>query len=258
MFVNNGSVEDLPTTVHITSHEITHTYFPFYMGTNERKYAFMDEGWAVVLPYYIQSGLAPGYDPLQKTINNYLRVGGTELDNPIMTLAYTLDDYQAYRHIAYNKPALAYYLLREDLGHDLFDSALREYMKRWNGKHPIPYDFFYSFENFLKKDLSWYWKPWFFEKAYADLKIKDVNFITSMLHQKVEIENVGGLPLPVELTFVYEDGSEIKKSLPLNVWSKGKTTISIEQYVDRPVKKILLGSEHIPDLNKSDNVYEVK
>ena len=79
-----------------------------------------------------------------------------------------------------------------------------------------------------------------------------------MLHQKVEIENVGGLPLPVELTFVYEDGSEIKKSLPLNVWSKGKTTISIEQYVDRPVKKILLGSEHIPDLNKSDNVYEVK
>ena len=54
MMVNDYSAHELTRTIGVTDHEIAHTYFPFYMGINERKYAWMDEGWASTLPVGIR------------------------------------------------------------------------------------------------------------------------------------------------------------------------------------------------------------
>ncbi|MCX8010318.1 MAG: M1 family metallopeptidase, partial [Ignavibacteria bacterium] len=132
MMVNDASTQSYAAMFGLTSHEITHTYFPFYMGINERKYAWMDEGWAVMLPYDIQTEIDSANDPRSKNAQSYARFAGLENDMPMMIPA-TLLRGDSYRMASYSRPACAYDLLRDILGKDIFDNALREYMRRWNG-----------------------------------------------------------------------------------------------------------------------------
>jgi len=157
MMVNDGSMTKRSSTVHVTSHEIVHTYFPFYMGTNERKYAFMDEGWAVMMPYEIQNKLEPKYDPIARSIGRYESVAGMEMDVPmsVSSIVYNANAYRpAYRNAAYTRPAMAYLMLQNVLGEDLFKEGLQEYIRRWHHKHPIPNDFFFTFNQIAGEDLS--------------------------------------------------------------------------------------------------------
>lgn len=252
MMVNDGSAEYRFITVHLTSHEISHTYFPFYMGTNEKKYAFMDEGWAVMLPAYIQKKLSPDYEPFLRPLNAYLNYAGTEWDQPPMIPSVLLGENSSYRNASYNRPAFAYEFLRDALGEEIFDNALREYMKRWNGKHPLPYDFFYSFENSTGENLDWFWKPWFFEKSYPDLAIKDVKSKNGMV--KVLVQNKGGMPLPVKLTYHYGNNNQGVKKVGTRVW-KDKNEVWIEISSNKKIRKIILGGDYIPDVNNEDNKF---
>ena len=134
-------------TVHVTSHEILHTYFPFYMGINERKYAWMDEGMAVMLPFQIQKELAAGYEPEAKNIVNFENSSGLEFEVPLMILTTNLKS-KPYRMQAYIRSAAAYSVLKDITGEDNFNKCIVEYINRWNGKHPIPYDFFNTLKMF--------------------------------------------------------------------------------------------------------------
>ena len=252
MIVNNGSEDTKAGTVHLTSHELTHQYLPFYMGTNERKYPFMDEGWAVMIPFDFQERMAEGYKPRVRTVQTYESFAGNEYEIPLMIPAPTIG-WQSYRTSAYNRPAMAYDFLRQTLGDALFLKAMQTYMARWNGKHPIPTDFFFTFNEVVGKDLSWYFKPWFYEFAYPDLSITNVkqkkNYIV------VEILNKGKLPLPVKLQVMSNDLmiKEIYKTP--EVWSSGKNKIEVKIEGVKNFNAVILGGETIPDVNKVDNVY---
>ena len=45
MMVNDSSQQSPIFSRFIAEHEILHSWFPFYMGINEQRYGFMDEGW---------------------------------------------------------------------------------------------------------------------------------------------------------------------------------------------------------------------
>ncbi len=247
MIVNDGSFESLASTVHVTSHEIAHTYFPFYMGTNERKYAWMDEGWATMLPYELQMELDTTYDPIMKNNLSYQTYAGKELDFPMIHSSIVLRG-DSYRTASYRRPGAAYYFLKDALGEEVFSKALKEYINRWNGKHPAPYDFFFTFNDMTGEDLNWFWKPWFFEFGYPDLAIKDSDGKNSVI-----IKKEGNIPVPVKLEIYDEDGlrEEIYKSVI--VW-KDKNEIEIEIPDKESVEKIELGSVKIPDVNRGNNV----
>lgn len=253
MMVNDGSMEKLSETVHVTSHEITHTYFPFFMGTNERKYAWMDEGWATMIPFDLQASMAPGYDPRSENAKDYARFAGSEEDMPLMTLSFMMK-WDSYRIASYRKPGAAYDILRALLGKEKFDNALREYISRWNGKHPGPFDFFNTFNDYLKEDLSWFWKPWFFEKGYPDLAIKEVKVEDNKL--KLLITNEGTIPIPVVLNITWEDGRKVNIPRSADVW-KDKDSVWIECGTSGKVKSIELGDPSIPDANKKNNYFEL-
>jgi hypothetical protein len=252
MIVNNGSADTKAGTVHLTSHELTHQYLPFYMGINERKYPFMDEGWAVMLPFDFQERMAEGYKPRVKTAQAYEDFGGNEYDLPLM-IPSPIINYRSYRTSAYNKPALAYDFLRQTLGDNLFLKAMQTYMARWNGKHPIPTDFVFTFNNIVGKDLGWYWKPWFFEFSYPDLAIKNVKQKKNSI--VVYVLNKGKLPLPVKLQVMFNNVvvKEIYKTP--EIWDSGKCKIGVRIDEVKNFDAIILGSEAIPDVNKVDNVY---
>lgn len=252
MIVNNGREDTKAGTVGLTSHELAHTYMPFYMGTNERKYPFMDEGWAVMLPYDFQERMAEGNTPRIRTVTGYESFAGNEYDLPLIIPSPTLS-YRTYRISAYNKPAIAYDILRKTLGDDLFLKALHAYIERWNGKHPIPTDFFFTFNAVTGQDLSWFWKPWFYNFSHPDLSISKVKARRNSLF--VEVKNNGNLPLPVKLQVMYNDivVKEIYKNA--DVWKSGKDKIEVKVDGVKNFDAVILGSELIPDVNSVDNVY---
>ncbi|PKL84373.1 MAG: peptidase [Ignavibacteriae bacterium HGW-Ignavibacteriae-3] len=255
MMVNDSSEPELRGTVHLTSHEISHTYFPFYMGINERKYAWMDEGWATMLPFDFQTANAPGYDPRTRNAQSFSEFAGNEQDVPPMVLSYLLRG-SSYRTASYRRPGAAYEFLRQMLGDELFKKSLHEFMSRWNGKHPIPFDFFFSFNSAAGRNLDWYFNPWFFQTKYPDLSLAAK---LSGNGADVTITNKGGLPLPVMLKFYYEDGtSGYVYEKNADAWEKGNSSITTFIKTKMKVNKIELGETQIPDVNLNDNIVEFK
>ena len=118
-------------------------------------------------------------------------------------------------------------------------------MNRWNGKHPNPYDFFYSFNDLSGQNLDWFWKPWFFETGIPDLKLT----VKSVKKKKmnVVVENVGDLPLPIYLTVRFSDNSTEVIRETAAVWKDGAKSFSINQKFDKKIKSIKLGENWIPD-----------
>lgn len=248
MMANNGDPTNPASAAATVFHEIAHTYFPFYMGTNERKYAWMDEGWAANLPIGYLNEYFPERKYMERFVSGFEGINGKEREMSLMTLSNAVGSYDAYRTHAYVRPALAYHFLRDALGDSLFKVALLTYMDSWNGKHPLPYDFFNSFTNVTKQDLSWFFHPWFFDKAVADQGIKKVT-----LDNKVVVENFGGLPLPLLLTIDYDDGTTETINESTAIWSAGEPAVVLQGNPDLKIKKVSLGSATIPDVNRQNN-----
>ncbi len=257
MMVNEGAPIQWKSTVHVTSHEICHTYFPFMMGINERKYAWMDEGWATMLPFELQHREAPGYDPVARTIRRYLQMAGTEYDVPMIvpTIMYGSNARMSYRNASYNRPGIAYYLLEQMIGRKKFVKIMQEYIKRWQGKHPGPFDFFFTVNDVLGEDLSWFWKPWFYGFGYPDLALQKKN--ESGKKMTVEVLKKGLLPVPVKLTILYQDSSRKVIEKPMSIWKDGKSEIELQIAKQKPILEIKLGDAHIPDLQEANNVLDI-
>ena len=251
MMINDGAVGDYKGTVHLTAHEIGHNYFPFYVMTNESYYAFMDEGLITFLPRIAEKEIIEDYNPFPGLVSQYERNAGYSREVPLMVKSYMISDYSAYRLHAYQRPATAFYMLWRYLGKKEFHKALEHYVQRWAQKHPTPYDFFFTFEDVLNKDLSWFWKPWFFEFGYPDLALTDVNQTDN--GTVVNIEKKGNLPVPVQLEVTFGNGESNKYEKPLDVWKDGRNSIQIRIKNSESIKSIRLGSDQIPDTNRKDN-----
>jgi len=257
MMVNDGSSKQRSGTVYLTAHEIGHTYFPFFMGTNERRYAFMDEGWATILPEDLLPVIEPSANDRGKNLaDGFSRIAGKEDELPLLIPSSAIRGHGTYRTSAYTRPGLAYKFLRDALGTETFLKGLHEYVKRWNGKHPIPYDFYYSFNNTLNQDLGWFWKPWFFEFGFPDLAIKSVSVKKNKV--KITVEKIGSMPVPVALKLSYKDGKTKEYYENTSVWKDGKTKKEFTYPVEGALIKVQLGKDEIPDTDKSTNIFEIK
>jgi hypothetical protein len=255
MMVNDGTVPSRGEAVYVTAHEIAHTYFPFYMGINERKYAWMDEGWAQMLPYVIIPRLAPDYDLRQNDVQIFTHYSGREMELPLMIPSNQITGV-TYGMSSYFRPAAAYTYLKEMFGEEKFAAMLRKYMETWNGKHPIPYDFFNFFNTAAETDLNWYWNPWFFQPGYADLEIKTLTQTKSDL--SVLITNNGTLPVPVVLTVTYSDGSKEVFSESAAVWKNGGYNFLLRKKIKKQVVSARVGDKYVTDINTENNQFIVK
>jgi len=253
MMVNDNPVDNRTDAITLTDHEIFHTMFPFYMGINETKYGWMDEGWATIgewlISPMIDSTIVDEYG-VQPTAST----SGGKDDSPIMTLTPDLKGSGTFTN-SYPKPGLAYLFVKDYLGDELFIKALHTYIRNWNGKHPMPYDFFNSMNEGSGKNLNWFWKAWFFESGVTDMAIKAVD--KNREGYAIMIENKSIKPLPIDLTLTYADGSTEKHHSTIGVWEKGDQQVKIEIKTAKKLSKVVMGSAHVPDKVKSDNSFSV-
>jgi aminopeptidase N len=225
------------------------------MGTNESKYAWMDEGWAAYIDFMASSALYSTEIIKRNRITTYKKAIGNDIDIPIFAISKYLKS-PPYRYNAYIKAAGFYDILREYLGHDRFAQAIHEYMARWNGKHPIPYDFFFSMSNASGEDLSWLIKPWFFEYGYMDLAVKDVSVAGDKY--KIEIEKRGLYPGGFNLTISYTDGTSEIVSESVAAWKNGSNFFTIEKPAFKKITKVELWNAIWLDADNSNDIYIVK
>lgn len=254
MMVNDNPVEKRADAITLTVHEVFHTLFPFYMGTNETKYGWMDEGWATLgewlLAPMIDTTLVDDYGVASTAISS-----GTKNDVPIVTLTPELKGLGAFTN-SYPKPGMGYLFVKDYLGEELFRKALHHYIRTWQGKHPMPFDFFYCMNKASGKNLDWFWKRWFFEEGITDMAITGLTKTTA--GYRISISNKSNKPLPIDLSLEYADGSSAQLHRSIGVWEKGGPSVDIDVSTGKTLKTVVLGSVHVPDKDKRDNTYKVK
>ena len=252
MMANNGvSKTNVDLNARVTVHEFAHTYFPMYVGINEVKYAWMEEGWATFMTTEYMNEFLPdakiGSMPLKERGPAYVsRTTGDQRNVPLFTPSYLITDRRVHSLEAYAKPAVLYSILEEVLGKKQFTNCLRGYIERWKGKHPTPYDFFFTFENLSGQDLTWLWKSWVFEFGYPDLAIKQEE-------GKIIVEKLGALPVPVHITIEYKNGEFKAINHSAAVWKNGETEFEVKPENVKDIKSIILDTSLIPDINPGDN-----
>jgi len=232
----------------LTVHEVSHTYFPFMMGINEQDYAWMDEGWAAFFDVTVSDSLSAHR---QGRMRNYSDIAGTDNDVPPMVRSRNLTT--AYRNASYQRPQSAYMTLLDLLGYETFHQCMTEYMNRWKGKHPAPFDFFNTWNDVSGQNLDWFWRPWFFEWGYPDLGIQGVEAGGKAKRQAITVVRNGNIPVPVHLTVEYADGSKDVFHQTAAVWKDGKPSLRISCASGKQVKSAVLGLKTIPDAEPKDN-----
>ncbi len=236
----------------LTVHEISHTYFPFMMGINEQDYAWMDEGWAAFFDYLISDSLS---NHTHGNVRDYSSIAGTENDVPPMVKSRNLST--AYRNASYQRPSQAYFTLLDLLGYEKFHACMTEYMNRWKGKHPAPFDFFQTWNDASGQNLDWFWKPWFFDWGYPDLGIQGVIKDEAAHCQVIVVERKGNIPVPIHLVVEYSDGTKETFHQTAAVWRDGKQNVRVLCGTGKVVKSAMLGKTTIPDADGKDNKFKV-
>lgn len=234
----------------VTVHEMFHTYFPMYVRTNEKRFAWMDEGWADFNTAIVEKRYFDKDDGLLfgEVAGGISRTLGTISDLPLITSTQFTDNTN-YGYTAYPLPAFLYATLHHHLGEELFLRCYREYIRRWAKKSPTPYDFFYTFEYVSGQDLSWFWKPWFFEYGYADVQVQ------SYKGGKLTVENLGNRPVPIVVDVAYKDGTTEELSASAGVWKdSSKNTYKMKIPRGKEVSSIQVNNV-IPDTDPLNNYY---
>lgn len=258
MMVNDSHNDDVAFSQFVQDHEIAHTYFPFYMGINESRYAFMDEGWATTFERLIGTAEvgAQKADSLYKDfrIDRWINDISTTEDLPVITPSSELKG--GYGNNAYGKPSLSYFALKDMLGDALFKKALHGYMDRWHGKHPIPWDYFNSMNNITGRNLNWFFNNWFFTNYYIDLDLKNVSKVGG--GYTAVIKNVGGFAVPFDVKLTYADGTGETIHQTPAVWEKNQKQITVSLKTDKTIKSVMLDGGIFMDAHVNNNKFIIK
>jgi hypothetical protein len=249
----------------VTDHEFGHTWFPMIVGSNERKYAWMDEGFNT----FINDGSTAAFnkgefkeagffgDPNSPFMVKY--TFGEEMDG-----LYTMPEVIQQENLgvaAYMKPGQMLTVLRDQvLGKERFEAAFREYISRWAFKHPTPWDFFHTMENVSGEDLGWFWRAWVLNTWKLDQTVKAVKYVKddAVNGAEISIENLEKMPMPVTVLVKEANGKEHKINLPVEIWQRGAVwTFGVPSTSE--VKEVILDPDKkLPDWNRDNNTWKKK
>ena len=241
----------------VVKHELSHTWFPMIVGSNERKYGWMDEGFNTFIDNLAEksfnNGEFKGYLARDLPYEQYF----ADSLVPILTRPDAMGNKMVFV-TQYLKTAYVLRLLRDEvLGAERFDFAFKKYIQDWAYKHPTPWDFFRSMNNSSGEDLSWYWKEMFIENYKLDQAVSRVEYIKGdpALGADVTVLNLekGAMPLSIEITT--KSGIRKNYKFPVEVWEYTSRYI-FRTTTTEPIQIITIDPENLlPDVNRSNNTF---
>ncbi|WP_347219478.1 M1 family metallopeptidase [Chryseobacterium sp.] len=239
----------------VTDHEFGHNWFPMIVGSNERLFAWMDEGFNTFINGISAEAFNKGEYYRKKNLGQAADFFMNDNLEPIMVGPDNMKE-RNIGALAYYKPGAGLSILRESiLGPEKFDKAFRTYIDRWAFKHPTPWDFFHTMENVSGEELTWFWRGWFFNKWKIDQAVKGAKYVDGDFKKGVEItiENIGQLPVPTTVQLQFKDGTSNNVKVPIEVW-KRNTEWTFKVNSDKEIKEVKLDPDlQIPDANLKNN-----
>lgn len=244
----------------VINHEFGHTWFPMMVGSNERKYGWLDEG----LNTFMNDLATEKFNDGEYAQDTYLNANMKAMmfnDNivPLFTRADLIQDQMNLAMAAYMKPATALHVLRDVvLGKDRFDHAFKTYVDRWKYKHPQPWDFFNTLSDVTGEDLGWFFKGWFMKNWTNDQAITDIAYKEDEPEKGAEITllNKGKMAMPVDLKVTYRDNDTTRVKLPVEIWMKG-AEFKYHLDSDKKIKSAEIDPDSkVPDANPMDNTFK--
>lgn len=241
----------------VTDHEFGHTWFPMIVGSNERRYGWMDEGFNTFI-----NGISSGdfnngeYKASKRDAHQLSYMFGAQTES-----IYNTPDAMKERNIGnllYSKPGYALGLLRDQvLGNDRFDYAFKKYIRDWAFKHPTPWDFFRSIENSAGEDLAWFWKGVILNSYALDQAVRKIEYINGDPKQGalITIENADQMAMPVVVEYTTVSGKTDRKSLPVEIWQNNNIW-TFKVNTTEELSKVVIDPDHVlPDSNDSNNTW---
>ncbi len=244
----------------VTNHEFGHNWFPMIVGSNERKYPWMDEGFNTFIngvdTKVFNNGEFNNKQDVQKVAGYIFKKDA----DAIMTIP-DVTQQQFLGIAAYMKPGAGLDILRYHiLGPERFDSAFRTYVARWAFKHPTPYDFFRTMENVGGEDLSYFWRGWFLTNSKLDQGVTDIKYVDNdpAKGALITVVNNEQMVLPVPMLIEMENGQKDSITLPAEIWQRGGSW-TFEYPSASAIAKVTIDPDHdYPDINPSNNVLSGK
>jgi hypothetical protein len=212
-----------PDLYNVVTHEIGHMWYPMVVGSNERRYAWMDEGFNTFINTFSEEDYWKRNDAATRQRERQLVIAIDQMPaaQPILTAANRYKTSNNLLSLAYVKPSIVLLALRSKvLGEQVFDTAFREYTRRWAFKHPQPTDFFRTMEQVSGRDLAWFWRSFFYTTAALDQSVEGVKQEGDGSAQ-VALVNLGDAVMPVELELAFQDGTKELVKLPVEIWYGG-------------------------------------
>jgi aminopeptidase N len=258
VMVHYGNPLDDPKSIFGTiNHEHGHEWFPMLVGSNERRYAWQDEGFNTYINAFALERRTPGTAPFAGYIANWRQTVENRVDAPLMTAPDRIDA-RALGALGYRKPGAVLLALRDNVvGRTTFDRAFREYTQRWAFKHPSPADFFRTIENVSGMDLGWYWRAFWYSTDVLDIGIDNV----SMRQQEgqnyavIALRKYTSVPFPIRLRLLFRDNTTRDVAMPVEVWSRGDRYEAVLE-VKGPIIGARLWPEGVvPDWNSTNDAW---
>jgi len=251
-FVPNGSSRE--TTHWELAHEFGHEWFPMIVGSNERLYPWMDEGFNTFIDLHNAALYFAGTKYGDTIEANPLHLAASHTtpgeEQPLITNPTQVRDLM---WVGYQKPALMLQTLRfEVMGKDRFDAAFRDYIRTWAFKHPAPADFFRLMRDASGMELDWFWRDWVYTTTRLDQAVDSVSTDSSG-HAVVHLSNRGTMTLPAELRLEYEDGTNEVVRLPVEMWNLG-SHFAYHVGTSKRVRRVEVDPRRVlPDLQRANN-----
>jgi aminopeptidase N len=238
----------------VTSHELAHMWIPMVVGTNEKRYAWMDEGSTTFLENQSRYEYWPGTDAHALEQENYLVAARADAEEPLMRHG---DYYESggYGVASYAKPSTLLVTLRHLLGEETFLNVYRSFIRDWAYRHPTPWDLFNAFEREAAVELDWFWQAFYYETWRIDHAVVGVEAGSS--GTVVRIEDRGTAPVPVSVRVETSSGSVIDREIPVNRWLTGATSAEIRiPAAAGTVTRVVVDPEGaLPDVDRTNNVW---
>ncbi len=243
----------------VTDHEFGHNWFPMIVGSNERKFAWMDEGFNTFINFYSTDAFNKGeYKNRKFDMHAIAKSMFRETADPIMSIP----DVIQTRNLgweAYNKPGFGLRILREHiLGADRFDYAFKNYINKWAFKHPTPMDFFRAMEDGAGEDLGWFWRAWFYELWRLDQSVKDVDYVEQdpAKGAVITIENLDKMAMPAVVEVELTSGEKERFTFPVEIWQRGSSW-TFRTSTKLPIKSVVIDPDHsFPDMDSKNNTWK--
>ena len=240
----------------VTSHEIAHMWIPMIVGTDEKRYAWMDEGSTTFLEDESKMALWPGVDHHRVEARTYLQVAQAQMEQSMMRHGDYYEPGPGYGVASYPKPATLLVALRQLLGEETFREAYRTFILEWAYRHPSPWDFFNTMERFAEEDLDWFWTSYYFETWTLDQAVLSVTPKTAG-GAVIRIVDRGLAFFPTSVRVRTQNGMDFVHEIPVEHWLDGNREYEIDVAASAgPVTRVEVDPQgYAPDVDRTNNFW---